>query len=344
MRKKRRNDRISIQERHRLKHHVLNFGLGVQSTAMVLMCLKGILPKPTAIIFADPHWEVSGSYENLDRIHPMVAEAGIPFHIVTAGDIREDSLELNRIEMPFFINASRYITIEGKLELLKSDVTKAWRKQQKLKSEHPSLFDMDMGLEETLHHACTEFGKKVKAGEIRSGWEAVKTTQIGRQCTEKYKINAVMKFLRKNYGASLKNPIGQWLGITTDEFTRMRTSPVKASVLMYPLIDLGLSREDCETFLNDEGFPIPPKSACIGCPYHSEKTWSTLGTEDLEEVADFEEDMIQMIASNPKLRNLPYLSNGVRVHRSMIPIDELTFSKEPDSDDSDTPCASGCFL
>lgn len=348
---KKRIDRVSIFELEKLKHHALNFGLGVQSTVMVLKVLKGELPAPTCIVFADPMWEVKDSYENLERIKPMIRKSGVPFHIVSAGDIRNDPVDLHRVEMPMFVNSSRYETIEGKMELLIKDTTKAWKKKAKeieKKQAQQELFVEELlPLDETIHRACTQFGKKVQAGEIKSGWMQMNTSQIGRQCTEKYKIRAVMKMLREDYGATYKNPIGQWLGITTDEFTRMKVSPVKASVLMYPLIDLGMSRDDCIEYCEDEGYPVPAKSACIGCPYHSNKTWNTLTPEQIEDVAEYEESLIQMIASDPKLRYLPYFVNGVRAHRDMRPIDDYPFRNQLlNIAESDSPCSgqAGCFL
>lgn len=342
---KRSNERITIFEKHKLRYHALNFGLGVQSTVMVLMGLNGELPRPDVIVFADPMWEAQKSYENLEHIRPMIEKSGVPFEIVSAGNIREDGIKLHRIEMPFFINSTRYETVEGKMELLIKDTTKAWKKEQKRKEQlQQDLFAKEqLSLEETIHHACTMFGQKVQAGEIKSGWMDMNTSQIGRQCTAKYKIRAVMDMLREKYGASPKRPIGQWLGITTDEFTRMKTSPVKSSILMYPLIDLGMSRENCIEYCEDHNFPVPVKSACVSCPYHSNTLWNTLSDEQIEESADFEERNIQMIANDPKLKYLPYFSNGVRVHNSMQPIDERPFENKT-AEETEHPCVSGCFL
>ena len=206
------------------------------------------------------------------------------------------------------------------------------------------LFDTEIDLEKLLHDAATEFGRKVERGEIKSGWVELKTTQIGRQCTKKYKIKPVMDYMREHYGASAKRPVGQWLGITTDEWHRMTTSPIKASVLMYPLIDIGMSRDDCEAYLIEKGYPVPPKSACIACPFHSDPTWLEMTDAEIAETADFEEGVIQMIA-NSDLKYLPYFANGVRVHSSMVPIEERPFEKE-NKEDGGSPCmgAAGCFL
>ena len=336
---------ISVFENN-LKVHAISFGLGVQSTAMVHLAIEGKLPRPDCIIFSNPHWEDEGSYENLERILPKIKASGIPFHEVSGGDIREDSIMQERTELPFFVNASRYETIEGKLNLLLSDTKRAWYKQQK--STHQLSLLPQKSLEETLHEAATAFGKSVQAGEIASGWVNLKTTQIGRQCTKKYKIKPTTDCLRKKYSVSAKNPAGQWLGITTDEWHRMRTSQVKATQLIYPLVELGMSRQCCIDYLDEIRFPVPVKSACIGCPYHSNETWRELSEAQIEEASDFEEKMIQMIGKNEKLRNLPYFANGVRLHRDMRPLRDRPFEVEKDAADGlgSSPCtgSAGCFL
>lgn len=340
----RRNDRISVFEKDRLHANSLNLGLGVQSTAMTLKVLNKELPRPDAIIFSDPMWEDEGSYENLERIRPMIEGAGIPFHIVSSGNIRENNITTGNAELPYYVNPSRYITIEEKMKLLVSDTRRQWYKDRRNAKRQGTLFPQK-SLEETIHEACTQFGKKVQAGLIKSGWKEMKTTQISRQCTKLYKIEPVTRFLRENYGADAKTPVGQWLGITVDEWHRMTTSPIKAAVLMYPLIDIGMSREDCELYLEEQGFPVPVKSACVGCPYHSTAGWNNLTDAQIDDVADFEEGVLQMIANDPKLRYYPYFVNGARVHRSMVPIDERPFKKESDEDEG-SPCMgqAGCFL
>lgn len=337
--------RITIFEMEKLPFHAISWGLGVQSTSMIAKVLAGELPRPDCIIFADPAWEVRGSYECLDFMRPLIEQARIPLHIVSGGDLRDDNINSGRTELPYYVNASRYATIEDKMELLISDTKRQWYKNKKRAGGTLPLFpEMELGLEDTIHRACTEFGKKVAAGEIESGWIEMKTSQIGRHCTSKYKIQPVLTFLRETYGIGLKKKAGQWLGITTDEFTRMATSRVKASELMYPLIDLRLSRDDCEVYLLEQGIPIPPKSACIGCPYHSDATWKLLDDEQMEDVADFEEEVNQMIANDEGLRNLPYFANGARLHPSMVPIDERPFDRNEGEGLSPCTGSAGCFL
>lgn len=41
--------------------------------------------------------------------------------------------------------------------------------------------------------------------------------------------------------------------------------------------ELGMTRGDCEAWLAGHNLPVPPKSSCTFCPFHSRKAWSALG-------------------------------------------------------------------
>jgi len=83
---------------------VLSLGAGVQSTTVLLMMLAGELEKPDHIVFADTGWEPQPVYEHLKRLKTMIAKAGIPFHMVSHGNIRQDAISGNRFaSMPLFV-------------------------------------------------------------------------------------------------------------------------------------------------------------------------------------------------------------------------------------------------
>lgn len=97
-----------------------------------------------------------------------------------------------------------------------------------------------------------------------------------RACTGDFKIKVVCKWLRQ-HGATAKNPATVGMGISLDEFQRMRTeSGVAYEKLEYPLIDLRLTRQDCMQIIQKAGLPVPPKSSCWFCPYHSLKNWQAM--------------------------------------------------------------------
>ena len=341
--------RPKIKEMRNYHANILNVGLGIQSTAAALMCINGDLPRPDAFIFADTGWEREGTYDNFKLLKPIADDAGIPFHVVSSGkNIRDEqlNLELGRVELPYFCDPSRFETVEGKRALLIKDIQKAYRKMLKSIEAQEELFN-NLTLDDYLEPALTDFDRKVEKGEITDGRLEMSVTMLGRQCTNKYKIAPVHKYCRLNYGAHHTTPVGTWLGISTDEWTRMATSNVKAFALLYPLIDYGYSRSDCETYIIDHNYPVPVKSACIGCPFHSDPTWKDLTDAEIEDVADFEDDVNKTIENDPKLKDLPYFANGVHVHRSKTPIRQRPFNKAKSDEETEqeSVCgAAGCFL
>lgn len=67
---------------------ILSLGAGVQSTTILYMSMYGELEKPDYIIFADTGWEPKAVYKHLKQLK---LETRIPIHVVSAGNIREDS-------------------------------------------------------------------------------------------------------------------------------------------------------------------------------------------------------------------------------------------------------------
>lgn len=103
-----------------------------------------------------------------------------------------------------------------------------------------------------------------------------------RTCTVDFKINVVAKWTRRN-GATKDNPAIVGLGISLDEYQRMRTdSGIPHERLEYPLIDLRLTRSDCRRLIVEEGLPTPQKSSCFFCPYHSLETWRNMEANEPE--------------------------------------------------------------
>ena len=103
-----------------------------------------------------------------------------------------------------------------------------------------------------------------------------------RSCTYDFKIAVCVKWL-KQHGATAQNPATVGLGISLDEFQRMRSdSGIPCERLAYPLIERRLDRAACLKIIRDAGLPPPPESACYFCPYHSKRMWQELRDEKPE--------------------------------------------------------------
>ena len=84
---------------------VLSLGAGVQSTTLFYMMLKGELPKPDHILFSDTGWEPEAVYKHVEDLRAMAQKAGIPFHTVSAGNIKDDFLESQKNFMPLYLKS-----------------------------------------------------------------------------------------------------------------------------------------------------------------------------------------------------------------------------------------------
>lgn len=138
-------------------------------------------------------------------------------------------------------------------------------------------------------------------------------SMLKRQCTTNYKIRPIRRRIRelmKMYGAKTVN---QQVGISTDEPLRKKPSGVRYLHNRFPLLELGMSRNDCKQWLEDHGYPEPAKSACIGCPYHDQGYWIDLRNDPAswQDAIDFDE---QIRASNSRF------ADGMYVHAQRIPL------------------------
>lgn len=139
-----------------------------------------------------------------------------------------------------------------------------------------------------------------------------------RQCTSDYKITPIHQFIRKHRE---KKQVIQMMGISYDEIIRMKPSRKKYITHTYPLIDLKMTRQDCLDWMNLKGYPMPPRSACVYCPYHSNKEWERIKVEtpaEFQKAVQYEKDL-QAAAVGTILRGTPFL------HRSGKPLNEIIF-------------------
>lgn len=154
---------------------------------------------------------------------------------------------------------------------------------------------------------------------------------IRRQCTKVLKIVPIRRKVRELVGLTGKRSpdrlvVEQWIGISLDEIVRMKMSFEPWQVNRWPLIEMGMTRRDCLRWMERHGYPMPPKSACIGCPYHSDVMWRQMREEDPDGFAD-------AVAIDRLIRTgFRNLRGEAYLHRSCVPLDEA---------DLDTPADKG---
>jgi hypothetical protein len=94
--------------------------------------------------------------------------------------------------------------------------------------------------------------------------------QLMRSCTQRWKIAPMRRWLQKNRNGE---SVESWIGISLDEFRRMKPSDVKYITHRWPLIEKRMTRHDCELYLVTHGLEVPSKSACTFCPFHNTAEW-----------------------------------------------------------------------
>ena len=107
-----------------------------------------------------------------------------------------------------------------------------------------------------------------------------------RQCTNQYKIRPIHAWVSKMIGRKprARTPYAcQWLGITSDEWHRAKPSRASWVSTAHPFLDLGWRRHDCLDWFAQQ-YPKRPlvKSACMGCPFHADRTWLQMARQDPE--------------------------------------------------------------
>ena len=110
---------------------------------------------------------------------------------------------------------------------------------------------------------------------------------IRRQCTKDYKIVPIRRKVRALAGLTRRRSpaapvVEQWIGISFDEIIRMKPSFEAWRVNRWPLIERAMTRRDCPRWLERHDYPIPPKSSCVGCPFHNDDEWRRLRDSDRE--------------------------------------------------------------
>lgn len=163
---------------------------------------------------------------------------------------------------------------------------------------------------------------------------------LPRKCTTDFKIKPVQRKVKELAGI----PRGckelrarQWIGISTDEAIRMKPSREPWVESRWPLIEMGWSRKKCLEYWGD--LPKPPRSACVFCPYHSDREWVRLRTEEpqeFERAVALEKKIQAQNKEDLTTESTPYF------HDSRVPLDQVVFKPEKERDKFGNECEGMC--
>jgi hypothetical protein len=233
---------------------VLSLGGGWQSSALLLMACEGEIGPLDAAVFADTQREMPETYRYLDFLRRRAEQAGIAILTVTAGDLRAELI-------------SRH--------------GRGGQPNLPVRVRNP-----DGSLGRVNRYRCSYDFKR-------------------RPVTRK------VKQLCGPPGAWKHATVEQWIGYSSDEASRLKASdecrcghkrirlatgslPFEQihhstgcrrcgcpgfdpwQINRWPLIELGMTRQDCRQWITGHGYPPPPRSACYFCPNRGNAHWRHL--------------------------------------------------------------------
>lgn len=184
--------------------------------------------------------------------------------------------------------------------------------------------------------------RTMSLGTLQEKWAPtmpvfIATTEGGlgmRQCTNNFKIRPIQKKIRELLGLKPRQRMATntlvetWIGISLDEIYRVKDSRDKWIVNRWPLIEKRMTRYDCQLWF-ERNYPnrTLSRSACIGCPFHNDKSWRDMRDHDGTSWADAV-DFDKALRSGP--RNAFGMADPVYLHSSRVPLDEVDLSTEQD--------------
>lgn len=277
---------------------VISAGIGIQSTTMMLMAAHGLItPMPDLAIFADTKGESAATYRHLDWLRSGNV-LPFPIEVVSFSDLEDDILRSAAGETGIADRKGQYMA--PPMRTLNADGS---------------------------------------------------TGMLRRECTKNYKIVPIEECVRRHLGIvgkrirGKKKLVRQWIGFSADEAIRagggVHKRTPKWTAIWYPLIDrltgdgLGgaggdrwISLGDCIEWLKRHEYPVPPRSACVFCPYLKNERWRDLrdnhpeGWERALKVDEAVRDMAE--------RGLSGLNEGgtLFLHHSHKPLREADLKDE----------------
>lgn len=151
-----------------------------------------------------------------------------------------------------------------------------------------------------------------------------------RNCTIDFKVQPILKELRKRCGVKRGQKhatVTSYIGISHDERQRMKNSRDPWVVNRWPLVEMRMTRAACKNWMQENGYPEPPRSSCRYCPFHDNDEWRRLKMEEPEEfqkAVEFEKLIQLNKATTENFASTPYL------HKARKPLDQIDFSNDVD--------------
>ena len=148
-----------------------------------------------------------------------------------------------------------------------------------------------------------------------------------RTCTDRYKIRPIGEKIRELLDVSnLRGRVVEIvMGISFDEIQRAKYPPNKWQINCYPLVENKITRHDCLHYFESLNFPTPPRSACVICPYHSNKECKRIKDnfpEEFDYAVNFDNELR---SKETKSQFVNKLDSELFLYKEKIPLKDATF-------------------
>lgn len=149
-----------------------------------------------------------------------------------------------------------------------------------------------------------------------------KVIKFNTRCSGPWKMAVAKRWLRAQGVERCEN----WIGIAAEESHRAKPSKLKWFGHRWPLIELGMTREDCLYLVGQSGWPMPGRTSCVMCPQQSDGEWRRMAKREPEEFA-------RACAIERKMQEQ---APGTFLHRSCVPLTAWVGQGEDESIEADT--------
>jgi hypothetical protein len=144
------------------------------------------------------------------------------------------------------------------------------------------------------------------------------TGKFNSFCSGEWKDRVVGRYAVQVLGAPSHTHI-DWIGFSLEEKRRVKSHDGRR----YPLLELMLTRSDCEQIIKNTGLPLPNKSRCWMCPHQRNEQW--------REVRERPELWRQAIVLEQEIRDNND-RGGMWFHGSRVPLNEAPIDDEGSPD------------
>jgi hypothetical protein len=317
---------------------VISLGWGVQSWTLAAMSALGELPPIDYAIHSDTTWEREETYKFAQWGTKWLEDHDVA--VVSVSDIDQAKKVISEPDIPAF-------TVRGNVDHIPAHLSKAEVLVRLPNDDLKIIIPAHTTYGNERVPVLNQWNNEPEIPAHHSYPDGKPSGMLRRQCTQRWKIEPMRRWLRKELERQRipKKPgsVEQWLGISLDEVHRAKDSDVKWQTHRFPLLERKMTRAACINWLQAHGLPVPPKSSCVFCPYHTRKGFADMkreGGSDWQTAVKVDEAI-----RDKRPGFVAY------VHPARIPLIELKIAEDFGAtqmsfvDTADAECDSGyCFL